>query len=68
MAIFEDDGVAENDGSGVGARAVFEVEFAGIADGTVVGAADSNDHSWPVECIPGVSVSNAAVPNDIDAD
>ena len=58
LAMFEDEGAAENDGSGVGARAVFGPLFTGIADGTVVGAVDSNDHSWPGDCISGVPVSD----------
>ena len=67
LAIFEEVWAAENDGSGVGARAVFGVELSGIAEGTAVGPVDSNDHSWPVDGTPDVPVSNAAVPNDIGA-
>lgn len=62
LVTFVEGSVSENAGSGVGATAVFGVEFRGAADGVVVGVVDSSDHSSLDDCISGVPV-----PNDMDA-
>ena len=59
--------LAENAGSGVGPTAVLGVEFAGTAEGVAVGTIVSDDHSFPDECMSGISLPGIPVPNDIAA-